>query len=207
MAIHNVGAYVSDTLSNTNKTKLEKGQSISTKDRQSKEEMTGQDDVAVVVEKGKERANVTYSSKESKVDTATIERLKQEAEQRTAQLRSIVEKLLLKQSKTLTDSMDIYSLIKNGEIEVDEETRLKAQEDISEDGYWGVEQTSERLFSFAKALSGNNPEHADEMVEAFKKGYEAATEQWGGELPTICKDTYDAFLKKIEEWKSTSSTE
>ncbi len=207
MAIHNVGAYVSDTLSNTNKTKLEKGQSISTKDRQSKEEMTEQDDVAVVVEKGKERANVTYSSKESKVDTATIERLKQEAEQRTAQLRSIVEKLLLKQSKTLTDSMDIYSLIKNGEIEVDEETRLKAQEDISEDGYWGVEQTSERLFSFAKALSGNNPEHADEMVEAFKKGYEAATEQWGGELPTICKDTYDAFLKKIEEWKSTSSTE
>ena len=40
---------------------------------------------------------------------------------------------------------------------MDEKTRLQAQKDIAEDGYWGVEQTSERLVSFAKALSGGDP--------------------------------------------------
>ncbi len=53
-----------------------------------------------------------------------------------------------------------------------------AQADIAEDGYWGVEQTSDRILDFAKALSGDDPDKADAMLEAFKKGFEQATKSW-----------------------------
>ena len=74
-----------------------------------------------------------------------------------------------------------------------------------EDGYWGVEQTSERILDFAKALSGNDPDKADLLLDAFKKGFKEATKTWGDELPDISKRTYDAVLEKFDKWKNGSS--
>lgn len=205
MSISSIGSYMSENLSQTKGTKDTKKSDTIEKEAVNKEAAKYEETKAAVVEKSKEKATATYTKKaSSKVDTATIERLKKDAEQRTEQLRSIVEKLLTKQGKTYSNAMDIFSLIKNGEVQVDDETRAQAQKDIAEDGYWGVEQTSERLFSFATALAGNDPEQADKMVEAFKKGYAAAEKQWGGELPEICKKTYDAFIKKMDDWKNAS---
>ena len=61
--------------------------------------------------------------------------------------------------------------------------------DVAEDGYWGAEQTSDRILSFAKALSGDDPDKAEELLNAFKKGYSQATKSWGGNLPSLCSDT------------------
>ena len=77
----------------------------------------------------------------------------------------------------------------------------------SENGYWGVEQTSDRILDFAKALAGNDPDKAEEMLDAFKKGFEEATKAWGDELPEISQKTYDAVLEKFEAWKNESATE
>ncbi len=90
----------------------------------------------------------------------------------------------------------------SGEYEVDEFTKLQAQADIAEDGYWGVNQTSDRILDFAKALASNDPEKADMLMDAFKKGYEAAEKPWGKALPDICKQTYDAVLSKFDAWKN-----
>ncbi|MDF2540907.1 MAG: hypothetical protein K0S47_625 [Herbinix sp.] len=136
-------------------------------------------------------------------DTATMEKLKADAEKRTSQLRDLVEKLLLKQGHTLSNSDDIYSLLREGKVEVDEETRAQAQKDIAEDGYWGVKQTSDRIVSFAMALTGNDPSKADEMIDAVKKGFKEATKSWGADLPQISKDTLDASIKKLEEWRDS----
>ncbi|MBO7632860.1 MAG: hypothetical protein J6S72_00520, partial [Lachnospiraceae bacterium] len=81
-----------------------------------------------------------------------------------------------------------------------EETRAQAQEDISEDGYWGVEQTSDRIVSFAKALAGDNLELAQQMLEAVKEGFKQAGEEWGEDLPEISNRTMDATYKKLDEW-------
>lgn len=210
MEINSVSTYMSESLSQSKSSKTsttteKSGKTVTTTSESSSTEKSTT--AAVVVETGTQETSRAYSKKSSKVDMATIEKLKQEADEKTAQLRALVEKLLLKQSKTYNSSMDIIDLIKNGELEVDEETRLQAQEDISEDGYWGVEQTSERLFSFAIALAGNDPEQADKMIEAFKKGYAAAEEKWGGELPDLCKQTYDAFLEKMDDWKNSKNSE
>lgn len=148
------------------------------------------------------------SKKAPKSDMTVINKLKAEAEQRTAQLRSLVEKMLVKQGKKFTSLADTFDQIKKGLIQVDPAISAQAQKDISEDGYWGVEQTSERLFSFAKALAGNDPAYADKMLEAMKKGFEQATKSWGGELPDICQRTIDAATEKINNWKNgTASTE
>lgn len=165
------------------------------------------DDTAVIYESSKNNTTSETDNKTQalyKRDDNTIEKLKAEAEKRTSQLRSLVEKMLLKQGKTFDENTDIYAFLRSGEYTVDEETAKQAQEDISEDGYWGVEKTSDRLISFAKALTGGDPSKVDEMREAIQKGYEEATKSWGDELPSICKDTLDATMKKLDEWAASS---
>ena len=109
--------------------------------------------------------------------------------------------MLLKQGQKFTTLADAFDMIKEGTIEVDDEVAVEAQKEIADDGYWGVEQTSERLFSFAKALAGNDPTKADSMLEALQKGFDEATKGWGGELPDICQKTLEAAKKKLTDWR------
>lgn len=143
-------------------------------------------------------------SKTSATDTETISKLKADAERRTMQLRSLVEKLLLNQgsSYSIANDEDMYKLLREGKVEVDAKTAAQAKKDIAEDGYWGVEQTSDRIVSFAKALSGGDPDKADEMITAFIKGFKDATKAWGDELPDICQNTYNATIDKLNAWKN-----
>ena len=128
--------------------------------------------------------------------SSIISNLKNEVSNRNQQLENLVQKLLTKQAGKYTSLSDLF---KN--LEVDEETRAQAQQDIGEDGYWGVNQTSDRLVSMAQALSGGDPEKADELIAAMKKGFEQATKAWGDDLPEICQKTIDAATKKLENWR------
>lgn len=163
-------------------------------------------DVAAVYEPSDNTAT-SSTQKTYTQDTKTIEKLKAEAEKRTEQLRNLVEKLLLKQGEKFTDATEMYQLLREGKLKVDPETAAQAQADIAEDGYYGVKQTSDRLFSFAIALTGGDPSKAAEMKEAFIKGYEDAKKAWGGELPEICEETYEATIKKFDDWLNESQTE
>lgn len=138
-------------------------------------------------------------------DTALINKLKADADARTQQLRSLVEKLMLGQSDTYNKANDIWSFLREGKFNVDPATKAQAQADIAEDGYWGVEQTSDRIISFANALTGGDPDKIEEMREAFKKGYAQAEKTWGGELPAISKQTYDAVMKKFDKMAEEAS--
>lgn len=142
-----------------------------------------------------------------KTDYAMVAKLKADAEQRTSQLRSLVEKMMTKQGTAIANADSMWSFLADGNFTVDEETQKQAQADIAEDGYWGVEQTSDRILDFAKALSGNDPEKADLLIDAFKKGFEDATKSWGKDLPDISQRTYDAVLEKFNKWKNGSTTE
>ena len=163
------------------------------------------EETGVIYEKSKENEKVA-STKDNK---AIIAKLKADAEERTAQLRSIVEQLITKQGTAFgkaTDD-DMWKFLAKGEFTVSADVKAQAEADIAEDGYWGVEQTSDRILDFAKALAGNDPEKAEEMLEAFKKGFKQATKAWGDELPEISQKTYDAVQEKFEAWKNETSTE
>lgn len=140
-----------------------------------------------------------------KPNTDLINKLKSEAEQRTANLQSMVEKLITQQATTNGNATDIWSFLREGKFSVDPETKAAAQEAISEDGYWGVKQTSDRIVSFATALTGCDPDKLDDMIAAFKKGFKQAEKTWGGELPEISQKTYDAVLEKFEKLRQEAN--
>jgi hypothetical protein len=164
---------------------------------------TKENSVAAIYEK----SEPTPASKKTYTrDQVTIDRLKAEADRRTQSLRDLVHKLLRAQGETFNEATDIYGLLREGKVVVDEETRLQTQKDIAEDGFWGVEQTSNRMVEFAKALSGGDQSKANELIDAVKKGFEEATKAWGGELPEISRRTIDATISKLEAWRDGIET-
>lgn len=149
----------------------------------------------------------TGSKKVYKQDTATINKLLSDMDNRKKQLENLVAKTLRKQGDTYNTSMNIYDLLKGGNLKFSAEDIAQAKEDVSEDGYWGVEQTSERIYSFAYALTGGDPSKADEMMAAVEKGFKLATKSWGSDLPDISKQTLEAVREKINNWKNGTTVE
>ena len=177
------------------------------KDTEKKNTETVDNAVAENAAAAYEKSDAAEKKQPVKYDAATIEKMKAEAEMKTAQLRSLVEKMLLKQGQKFTTLADAFDMIKEGTIEVDDETAAEAAKEVADDGYWGVEQTSERMFSFAKALAGNDPTKADSMLDALQKGYDEAAKQWGGELPEICQKTLEVTKKKLTDWRDGVTAE
>lgn len=150
-------------------------------------------------------AAVYNKSKLSEEDRkAIVEQLKADQEKRQSQLTDLVSDMMSKQANTFGTATDIWKFLAKGNFTVDAETKKKAQEDIAEDGYWGVEQTSDRIVSFATALAGDDSKALEKMRDAFKKGYDQAQKQWGGKLPDISKRTYDAVMKKFDEVQNSN---
>ena len=139
-------------------------------------------------------------------NAALIQKLKQDSEDRINQLKDIVNQMMTKQGTAIGKADGIWSFLASGDFTIDEAAKKKAQEEISEDGYWGVKQTSDRILDFAKALSGNDSSKADLLLDAFKKGFEEATKTWGKDLPDISKQTYDAVVEKFDKWKNGEDT-
>jgi hypothetical protein len=132
-------------------------------------------------------------------DTELIAKLKADADARTAQFRSLVENMLLGQGKSYNNANDIWSILASGDFTVDPATKAQAQADIAEDGYWGVNQTSQRILDFATALTGGDPDKIEEMRSAFEKGFQQAEKTWGGELPEISQKTYEAVMAGFDK--------
>lgn len=132
-------------------------------------------------------------------NTALINQMKQDLEQRQQQLTSIVEQMMGKQTSTYGKANSIWEFLASGDYTVDAETQAQAQADIAEDGYWGVDQTSSRILDFATALTGGDPDQIENMRDAFKEGFEQATKAWGKDLPDISSKTYDAVMKGFDE--------
>lgn len=161
--------------------------------------VTATEDVAAVYEPSKESETSKSQSVNYAQNTELVNKLKADAEAHTQQLQNIVQQLMTKQGQTYNTANDIWKFLASGNFTVDAATKEQAQKDIAEDGYWGVEQTSDRIIDFAKALTGGDPSKIEDMREAFKKGYEQAEKTWGGELPEISKKTYDAVMEKFDK--------
>lgn len=133
------------------------------------------------------------------LDSDTIKAMKDELEQRT---QNLVQQMLGKQLDTLTTADgSFWSKFRTGEFTATPDQIAQAQKDIADDGYWGVEQTSDRIIKYATALSGGDPDKLDTLIGAFEKGYAAAGKAWGGELPGLAQRTREAVLSKFEDLK------
>ena len=148
-----------------------------------------------------ENSAAVYDKRELSEDDrkAIVSQLKADQEKRQSQLTDLVHNMLNTQTNTFGQANNIWQFLAKGEYTVDAATQKKAQEAISEDGYWGVKQTSDRIVSFATALAGNDPKQLEKMRDAFLKGYKQAEKTWGGKLPEISQKTYDAVLEKLDK--------
>lgn len=126
-----------------------------------------------------------------------VNRLWEQANRATQNLRDMVESLLKSQGKTFKDVLSGKE-----ELIVDEKTKAAAVQAISEDGECGVQAVSDRIVAFAKALSNDNPEMYDKLMSAIDEGFAQAEKALGGELPEICKKTREEVNRKMEEWKT-----
>ena len=158
-------------------------------------------DVAATYEASNVSDKTSASSVKSKAaNPELIAKLKADSDNRLQQLQSLVTNMFKKQGITIGTADDMWKVLASGNFTADADTIAKAKEDISEDGYWGVKQTSERIFSFAQALAGDDEEKMTKMKEAFEKGFKEATKTWGKELPDISQNTRDAVLKKFDDY-------
>ena len=172
---------------------------------------TAEDDTGVTVEFSSEAMEAAEAAKEAEGSEETkggrtqserdalIQSLNQQLDAHVQQMQNLVNELLGGKTDSLGKTLaDTYRQLAEA---ADPETIEQAKKDIAEDGEWGVEKTSERMFEMAKALSGDDPTKADEMIAAVKKGLKQATEAWGEDLPDISQKTVDATIKKLEEWR------
>lgn len=147
--------------------------------------------------------------KENKVkgtyDKKEVLKLKMETEKNKERLIKMVQDSLRRQGKTSNIAGGIIN--PNLLTELDETARAEAKEMISEDGELGVEKVSERLVNFAKAISGGDTSKAGILRDAIEKGFKEAEKMWGGKLPQISKDTYEATMKKFDQWANGTEVE
>lgn len=176
-----------------------------TTDTKSKTVQTGDESIAsptspynsgVVYEK-----TSTPNKKNYTANTNLINQLKADADQRFAQLQNLVTDMLHGQGKTFHTAYDLMKSIQSGSVTVDKRTISQAQADVGENGYWGVKQTSERILSFAKALTGGDPSMIDKMEKAVEKGFKSAKKDWGGDMPSITDQTYAAVKEGFKAWR------
>jgi hypothetical protein len=190
MSVSNVGnAAVSDAYQTYG---TSSGKTSETKDTAAKS--ASAEEIGVVYEKStvdSSAKKATYSiNKMSAEDRAAlVQQLKADQESRQQSLTNIVSQMIGKQA----NASNLASLFSPENLKnVDAATIAQAKEDVSEDGYYGVKQTSQRLFDFASALAGDDEDKMKEMQEAMQKGFEKATKAWGTKLPDICQQTIDA---------------
>lgn len=164
------------------------------------------EETAAVYEKSSKPSTGVYN--------ANVMKMRAQLDAKYSGLRSLVEKLLSAQRVRAGQSEgldfgDIESAYEGnlkelfGSLQVDSATRLKAQQDVSEDGYWGVKQTSQRLIDFAINVSGGDKAKFAELKAAIEKGFANAEKKWGGALPDICMQTKEATMKGLEEWANS----
>ena len=75
----------------------------------------------------------------------------------------------------------------------------EAEKLVSEDGFFGVKQTSERISNFVIMGSGGNEELLREGRKGILQGFDEAEKLWGGKLPDIAYETMSKAVEMIDK--------
>jgi len=75
----------------------------------------------------------------------------------------------------------------------------EAKELVSEDGFFGIKQTSQRIADFVIKGANGDEDLLRAGLKGIMQGFEEAEKMWGEKLPDISYKTIDAAKKMIEE--------
>lgn len=138
----------------------------------------------------------TVSLGNKPVDTGTYSATVSDADLGTTftMLRDLFATTLQEQGIALEVSTE------NSTIDLQTLTPEQAQDLVAEDGYFGVENTAQRIFDFAVGLAGNDPSRVDAIRAGIEDGFAQAEKAWGGTLPDISYETRDTLMTKLDDW-------
>jgi hypothetical protein len=78
-------------------------------------------------------------------------------------------------------------------------TQSEAQELVSEDGFFGVTATSERIANFVLMGAGDDVDKLRAGREGILRGFQEAEDMWGGKLPDISYETINKAVEMIDQ--------
>lgn len=99
---------------------------------------------------------------------------------------------------SIINGLDLNSIGYNGK-PFNELTQDEAKALISDDGFFGIPKTSERIADFVLAGAGDDIEKLKAGREGILQGYKQAEKSWGGELPEISQKTLEKALEKVDK--------
>lgn len=151
------------------------------------------------VESAKDQVNISYSSESPSTYQYDMS-LEQTAGDGLDLLRGLVLNIFKEQG------LDYTIETTEGEIDLETLSPEEAVELVADDGYFGVEKTADRIFNSAIGFAGGDITRIDAIKEGVNSGFQGALEAFGGELPEISYDTYNAVINKLDEWAGISSS-
>jgi len=78
-------------------------------------------------------------------------------------------------------------------------SQTEAAELVSEDGFFGITQTSERIANFVINGSGGDEGMMRAGREGMLQGFKDAEQMWGGELPEISQITMQKSIEMVDK--------
>lgn len=70
---------------------------------------------------------------------------------------------------------------------------------VSEDGFFGIKQTSERIANFVIAGAGSDESMLRAGREGMLQGFKDAEAMWGGKLPDISQETMKKAVELVDK--------
>ncbi len=93
------------------------------------------------------------------------------------------------------------------QIDISTITPEEAQDLVADDGYFGVDKTSQRIFDLAVGIAGGDPARLDAVRAGVEQGFQEAFKAMGDWLPDISYKTYDAVMQKLDDWAGIESSQ
>lgn len=100
--------------------------------------------------------------------------------------------------KEIDGGFSLKSIGYNGK-PITELSASEAKELVSENGFFGIIETSNRVSSFVFNMAEDNIEALEEAKKGIIRGFEEAEKMWGGKLPDLSYETQERTLKIIDE--------
>jgi hypothetical protein len=93
---------------------------------------------------------------------------------------------------------NLEELFVNGK-SIDELSQNEAKELVSEDGFFGIKETSKRIADFVINGAGDSISMLKAGREGAMNGYKEAEKIWGGKLPEISQKTIEKTMELIDK--------
>jgi ubiquitin len=146
-----------------------------------------------------DQVNISYGSENTTIPEYDMS-LEQTAGDGFDMLRGLVLSMFKEQG------IEYKIPVGDSEINLETITPEEAGELVADDGYFGVEKTAERIFNFAVGIAGGDVSRLDAIKEGLNQGFQAAEDVFGGTLPDISYETYDAVISKLDEWADVENS-